>query len=284
MARMASAGVPKILNPKSLVAKLHRAGVYVIGRVVVFRDPKLAAARPDLALQDTSGGLWHSNQGVTWTDPYSTEVQDYNIAIAVEAVEDGFDEIQFDYTQFPTDGDTTHVWSRNADGRARSLVLANFLARARAQIDGRGRYTSVDAFGDTVITDSNPAAAQDLRLMARAVDYVSPMIWPEMFPKPSFGLFDPERDPGRAVTAAVRDAEARIAGTGATLRPWLQDFTQRIPYTPVEVSAQITAAENAGATQWMLWNSLNRYSEDALRPSPEQKVPPPSSDSSIVNR
>jgi len=120
--------------------------------------------------------------------------------------------------------------------------------------------------------------------MASAVDYVSPTIWPEMFPKPSFGLFDPERDPGPAVRAAVRDASARIAGTGAVLRPWLQDFTQRIPYTPVEVSAQITAAEHAGATQWMLWNSLNRYSEDALRPSPEQKVPPPASDSSSVNR
>jgi len=284
MARLAAAGVPKILDPKTMVARLHRAGVYVIGRVVAFRDAKLADARPDLALLDTRGGVWHGYDGQAWTDPFSPEVQDYNIAVAVEAVEAGFDEIQFDYTQFPTDGDTGRVWSRFADGRARTLVLANFLARARAQIDGRGRYTSVDAFGDTVLTDANPAAAQDLRLLARTVDYVSPMIWPEAFPKPSFGLFDPERDPGPAVTAAVRNAEVRIAGTGAKLRPWLQDFTQRIPYTPVEVSAQITAAEHAGAAQWMLWNSLNRYSEDALRPSPEQKAPPPSSDQSTVSR
>ena len=284
MAEQAAAGVPKILNPKAMVTRLHRAGVYVIGRVVAFRDAKLATARPDLALQDTRGGVWHGYDGQTWTDPYSSEVQDYNIAVAVEAVEDGFDEIQFDYTQFPIDGDTQQVWSRYADGRARPLVLANFLARARAQIDGRGRYTSVDAFGNTVLTDSNPAAGQDLRLLAASVDYVSPLIWPEMFPKPSFGLFDPERDPGPAVTAAVHNAEGRIAGTGARLRPWLQDFTQRIPYTPVEVSAQITASEHAGAGQWMLWNGLNRYSEDALRPSPEQKGPPPSSDQSTVSR
>src|SRR5581483_5490568 len=166
MAKLAAAGVPKILDPKAMVARLHRAGVYAIGRVVAFRDPKLATARPDLALQDTRGGPWRSTNGVLWTDPYSSEVQDYNIAVAVEAVEDGFDEIQFDYTQFPTDGDTARVWPRYADGRARPLVLANFLARARSQIDGRGRYTSVTAFGDTVITDAHPAAAQDLRLMA----------------------------------------------------------------------------------------------------------------------
>jgi hypothetical protein len=284
MARLAGAGVPKILDPRALVRRLHRAGVYAIGRVVVFRDPKLAAARPDLALQDSRGGMWHTYDGLAWTDPFSPEVQDYNIAIAVEAVEDGFDEIQFDYTQFPTDGDTIRIWSRYADGRPRSVALATFLARARRQIDGRGRYTSVDAFGDTVLTDSHPAAAQDLRLLASAVDYVSPMIWPEMFPRPSFGLYDPERDPGPAVAAAVRTAERRIAGTRAVLRPWLQDFTQRIPYTPVEVSAQITAAEHAGAAQWLLWNALNRYSEDALRPSPEQRAPPPSSDSSSVSR
>jgi hypothetical protein len=252
--------------------------VYVIGRLVVFRDPKLAAVRPDLALQDDRGGVWHDFNGDAWTDPFSSEVQDYDIAVAIEAAEEGFDEIQFDYTQFPVDGDTARIWSRFEDGRPRPLVLAQFLARARAQIDGRGRFTSVDAFGDTVITDSHPAAAQDLRLMASAVDYVSPIIWPEMFPKPSFGLFDPERDPGPAVSAAVRIALERIAGTRATLRPWLQDFTQRIPYTPVEVSAQITAAESAGAKQWLLWNGLNRYSEDALRPSPSQKVPPPTAD------
>jgi hypothetical protein len=284
MARLAGAGVAKILNASAMVTKLHRAGVYAIGRVVAFRDAKLAAARPDLALQDTRGGAWHTLDGLPWADPYSAEVQDYNIAVAVEALEAGFDEIQFDYVQFPTDGDIGRIWSRYADGRARSVVLRDFLVRARAQIAGRGRYTSVDAFGDTVLTDSNPAAAQDLRLMASAVDYVSPMIWPETFPKPSFGLFDPERDPGLAVAAAVRNAKQRIAGTRATLRPWLQDFTQRIPYTPVEVSAQITAAERAGTRQWLLWNALNRYSEDALRPSPDQKAPPPASDKSTVSR
>jgi hypothetical protein len=211
-------------------------------------------------------------------------VQNYNIAVAVEALQDGFDEIQFDYVQFPTDGDTNFVYSRFADGHSRPVVLANFLARAHAEIDARGGRTSVDAFGDNVLTDSHPAAGQDLRLFASAVDYVSPIVWPEIFPKPSLGLFDPERDPGLAVSAAVHAAESQIAGTHAVLRPWLQDFTQRIPYTPVEVSAQITAAEQAGAHQWMLWNALNRYSEDALRPSPESTAPPPASEQSSVSR
>jgi hypothetical protein len=284
MVRLAGAGVPKILNPKKTVAKLHRAGVYAIARVVVFRDPKLAAARPDLALQDTRGGTWHTYNGIAWTDPYAAEVQDYNIAVAVEALENGFDEIQFDYVQFPTDGFTGAIWSRSVDGRSRPLVLRDFLVRARAQIKGRGRYISVNAFGDIVLTGNSPAASQDLRLLASAVDYVSPRIWPEMFPKPSFGLFDPEHDPGPTAYAAMQNARQRIAGTGAQLRPWLQDFTQQVPYTPVEVSAQITGTERSGSKQWLLWNALNRYSEDALRPSPDQKAPPPSSDKSSVSR
>ena len=284
MARLAGAGVPKILDPRKITRQLHRAGVYAIGRIVVFRDPKLAAARPDLALQDTRGGVWHTYNGIAWSDPYSAEVQDYNIAIAVEAIEAGFDEIQFDYVQFPTDGFTGAIWSRSADGRPRPYVLRDFLGRARTQINGRGRYVSVNAFGSIVLTGTSQFASQDLRLMATAVDYVSPMIWPEMFPKPSFGFLDPEQNPGPTVSAALQNARQRIAGTGAQLRPWLQDFTQRVPYTPVEVSGQITASERAGATGWLLWNALNRYSEDALRPSPEQTVPPPSSDKSTVSR
>jgi hypothetical protein len=275
MARVARAGLNKILDPPATVRRLHKAGVYVIGRVVVFRDARLAKARPDLALADTQGGPWHDDTGLVWTDPYSPEVQNYNIAVAVEAIEDGFDEIQFDYAQFPSGGNPARRWSRFADGRSRAVVIRDFLASARAQIRARGRYTSVDVFADEALAEQRSDTGQDLRLMGNVVDYVSPMVWPAILPKPSYGFFDPEKLPGPAVYAVVTDALHRIAGTAAHLRPWLQDFTQRVPYTPVEVSAQITATEKAGAKEWLLWNALNRYSEDALRPAPGQKQPPP---------
>jgi hypothetical protein len=275
MAGVAAAGLNKILDAKGMVRRLHKEGVYAIGRVVTFRDAKLAQVRPDLALADTRGGVWRDDAGLAWTDPYSSEVQNYNIAVAIEAVEAGFDEIQFDYTQFPSDGNNTTQWSRFADGRSHAVVIRDFLARARREISARGRYTSVDVFADNALVYDRPELGQDFRLMATAVDYVCPMVWPAILPKPSFGFLDPERVPGPTVYAVVTDALHRIAGTGAHLRPWLQDFTQRVPYTPVEVSAQITADERAGAKEWLLWNALNRYSEDALRPSPEQRQPPP---------
>jgi hypothetical protein len=86
------------------------------------------------------------------------------------------------------------------------------------------------------------------------------------------------------VSLSLKDAMRRIEGTGAKLRPWLQDFTLRVPYTPAEVRAQITATEDLGIDEWLLWNARNRYTEDALKPAPGAKLPPPDTDDSIVNR
>src|SRR5438309_812156 len=175
-ARMAGAGFPKMLNPARTIRRLHRRGIYVIGRIVTFQDPILAEVRPDLAIQDTHGGIWHTRRGMAWLDPYSTEAQDYNIALAIEAVSLGFDEIQFDYVRFPTDGDTTRMWSRFKDERLPDRVIADFLARAGAQIVPRGAYISSDLFGLTALVSDDLGIGQKLELIAQQVDYISLML------------------------------------------------------------------------------------------------------------
>jgi hypothetical protein len=274
-AQLAGAGRPKILDPAATVRRLHRHHIYVIGRICTFQDPILANVRPDLAIQDSHGGIWHNSRGVAWLDPYSTEAQDYNIALAVEAISLGFDEIQFDYVRFPTDGDTTRMWFRYKDERLPNQVIADFLARARAQIVPRGAYLSTDLFGLTALVSDDLGIGQKLELIARQVDYVSLMLYPSHFNKPQYGLADPEKEPYKIVQDSLRDAKRRIAGTHAKLRPWLQDFSLRVPYTPVEVRAQIQAAEDLGVNQWLLWNATNRYSEDALAVPKNIKQPPP---------
>ena len=278
-ARMAGAGLPKIVDPATTIERLHRKNIYVIGRLVTFQDSMLTKVRPDLAVQDTDGGVWKSTKGLQWLDPYSTEAQDYDISLAAEAIELGFDEIQFDYVRFPTDGDTTRMWFPHRDERLPHEVIRDFLHRARAQIVPRGAYLSVDLFGLTALVSDDLGIGQRIELIAREVDYISLMLYPSHYHKPEYGIPDPEAAPYKTVYVSLRDAKRRIAGTGAKLRPWLQDFTLRTPYTPVEVRAQIEAVKDTGIDEWLLWNARNRYTEDALQST--AKRPPPEGESRL---
>jgi hypothetical protein len=280
-ARMAGAGLPKIEDPAKTIRELHSKHIYVIGRLVTFQDSMLAKARPDLAVQDTQGGSWTSAKGLGWLDPYATEAQDYDISLAVEAVELGFDEIQFDYVRFPTDGDATRMWFPHRDERLPHQVIQDFLHRARAQIVPRGAYLSVDLFGLTALVSDDLGIGQKIELIAREVDYISLMLYPSHYHKPEYGIADPEAEPYKTVSVSLRDAKRRIKGTGAKLRPWLQDFTLRTPYTPVEVRAQIEAVTDQGIGEWLLWNARNRYTEDALQSTAKR---PPDADETLISR
>lgn len=87
---------------------------------------------------------------------------------------------------------------------------------------------------------------QRIELIARQVDYVCLMLYPSHYHKPEYNIPDPELEPYKIVKVSIEDAKRRIKGTGAKLRPWLQDFTLRTPYTPAEVRAQIDAVEDVG--------------------------------------
>jgi hypothetical protein len=282
-ARIAGAGLPKILDPARTIRRLKKAGIYVIGRIVTFQDSMLAEVRPDLAVQDLGGGIWRTapkpgaDKGLAWLDPYSTEAQDYNIALGVEAIELGFDEIQWDYVRFPTDGDANRIWFRHRDERLPHDVIHDFLARARAQIVPRGAYMSTDLFGLVALVSDDLGIGQKLELIARQVDYISLMLYPSHYNKPEYGIPDPEKEPYKTVSLSINDAKRRIQGTGAKLRPWLQDFSLQVPYTPAEVRAQIDAVEDAGINEWLLWNARNDYTEDAVK-STLTKPPEPDGD------
>src|SRR5688572_15106412 len=281
-AAMAAAGRPKILDPEKTIRQLHSKDIYVIGRIVTFQDDYLPRARPDVAARDAGGGLWENHKSLTWLDPYSTEAQDYAISLAIEAIELGFDEIQFDYIRFPTDGDTTKMWLSHKDERLPHDVIADFLERAREQIVPRGAYLSVDLFGLVALVSDDLGIGQRIEMIAEHVDYISLMLYPSHYNKGEYGIPDPEREPNKTVSLSLADAKRRLEGTGAKLRPWLQDFSLAVPYTPVEVRAQIDAVEDAGINEWLLWNARNRYTEDAIRSVTSK--PPPDEEDNLVNR
>jgi hypothetical protein len=171
------------------------------------------------------------------------------------------------------------MWASHKDERPPYEAIRQFFARARSQIVPRGAYISSDLFGLVALVLDDLGIGQKLELIAREVDYVSLMLYPSHYHKPEYGIPDPEKEPYRTVYVSLRDAKQRIAGTHAKLRPWLQDFSLRVPYTPAEVRAQIQSVEDQGIDEWILWNARNRYTEDALRPAPGARLPPPEEDS-----
>ncbi len=95
----------------ALVEFFHSQNIYVIGRIADFEDPMYSKARPELAIYNeikttdlAHPVLWEDNNGLSWLDPASKDAWDYNISLAKDAFYHGFDEVNFDYVRFPSDG------------------------------------------------------------------------------------------------------------------------------------------------------------------------------------
>ncbi|MCL4425023.1 MAG: putative glycoside hydrolase [Firmicutes bacterium] len=260
--REAGALKVKIQDLKGLLERLKEKGIYPIARLVVFDDPVLARARPELAIRNHAGTPWADGNGFYWTNPYNEEVWDYNLAIAREVAELGFREIQFDYVRFPDNAERVarEAVLENPAGLSRVEAITFFLRQARAQLGPRGVYVSADVFGLTTSSSDDMGIGQDFRAMAQVVDYISPMIYPSHYYNPGiYGLPDPEADPYNLVRRALEDARRKAAGTRAIIRPYLQDFSLKHKYGRSEIEAQIRAAHEQGIKEWILWNASNHY-------------------------
>lgn len=275
VARAAGAVQPYIADPQAFLADLKARGVYTIARIVAFKDPIAAPAYPGLAVHRTGGGLWRDWNEVAWLNPYSHGAWEYVVSIAKGAAKAGFDEIQFDYVRFPTDGDLDATVYPGEDDRPYEQVVADFLAYARSELNPLGVTVSADVFGLVTSAWDDMGIGQHLEEAAGAVDFVSPMLYPSHYEAGNLGLSNPNAMPYQTVYRSLTDARERIAAAGldgrAAVRPWLQDFSWGYDYGPEEVRAQIQATYDAGYTSWLLWNAANVYTEAALLP---EEAPP----------
>ncbi len=272
-ARAAGAQGPVILRDfETLLARLKARGIYTIARIVVFKDNVLAASRPELAvINATTGQAWIDNERLAWVDPFREEVWDYNIAIAREAAEKGFDEIQFDYVRFPTDGRLGVArFARPSTTRSRLEAIAGFLARARRELGATGAFVAADVFGYTAFNENDTDIGQRIEELAPHLDYLCPMVYPSGYHVGIPGFRNPVAHPYEVVHESVKLIRRRAAGHRVRVRPWLQDFRDyafdRRYFGVSEIRAQIRGADEAGGTGWMLWNPRNRYTGEALRP------------------
>jgi hypothetical protein len=275
---------PTLPDVDRFLADLHANGHYAIARIVVFKDDLLArngpAAGLDVAIKDRrTGEPWVDGEGLGWVDPFRREVWDYNVAIAMEAAERGFDEIQFDYIRFPTDPSSATsvnnaVYSREPTDESRPEAVVEFLKLSHQTLRALGAFLSIDTFGYACWRDDDLGIGQNLAMMAPHVDYISPMVYPSTY---NAGLPGKLNYPGvvsrpyEVVFESMQQARMRTEGHRAVLRPWLQYFddypwaTGR-PYNAAEIQAQKKAAADAGSVGWMMWDPFNRYSRGGFNP------------------
>lgn len=266
-------------NVNKVLTDFHENNIHVIGRLVVFKDPVYSQKRPDLAIKSKNGGLWKDRNGKTWLNPYNKETWEYAVKIAKEAVELGFDEIQFDYVRF--DSDSKGRMDFTGIEQEKYEAINEFLAYAVAEIPEVP--ISADVFG--IILESpmdTEKIGQYLEMVGKDIDYISPMVYPSHY---AYGQIvnkvqfpAPDLEPYEVVYNSLIKCKNRLSGVSeykAKVRPYLQDFTaswlqpkngQKMyqSYGPEQVKEQIKAVYDAGYDEWILWNASNKYSEEAL--------------------
>jgi len=246
----------------ALTRTLHESGVYLIARIVVFKDEPLASAHPEFAVKRDNGELFRDREHLAWSDPFRQEVRDYNIAVAVEAAKAGFDEIQFDYLRFP-DSPQRLKFAKQANEASRVEAISGFLSEARKRLAPYNVYLSADFFGYVCWNLDDTGIGQTLKGIAASVDYMSPMLYPSGFKFGIPGYSNPVTHPYQIVFQSLDRARARLGISSKRFRPWLQAFKDyafdRRPFDSDEVASQIKAAKDFGSDGWMLWNAHNNY-------------------------
>ena len=261
----------RIRDLPGLLDTLEAEGIYPIARIVIVKDPLLAAARPELAIQDTASGVWVDSKGIIWLNPYDRRVWEYHVAIAREVAEMGFPEIQWDYVRFPDapQSDLARAEYPGAGDTERPEALRAFFEYARDELADLGVEVTADVFGVTTSFSRDVGIGQVWEEFIDVVDVALPMVYPSHYWTGSFGIDTPNAYPYEIVREALEDAvrrSSRIEGAGRT-RPWIQDFTLGQPrYEGPEVRAQIQASYDVGIDEWILWNPGSGYTEEALEP------------------
>jgi len=254
-----------IPNLKDLVRQLHQENIYAIARIVVFKDGTLSKIKPELALKNQQGKLWQDWRGQAWLDPTSKEVWDYHIELAKEAIKIGFDEINFDYIRFPSDGDiSTIVYPARANQASKPEIMREFFEYLNKELKPLDVFLSIDLFGLTMVREDDMNIGQLLENAIPYFDFVCPMVYPSHYPPDFEGYKNPADYPYEIITMNLSRGKERMNNANSKLRPWLQDFNLGAIYNKKMIELEKQAVYDTNSYGWTLWNPGSRYTEEAL--------------------
>jgi hypothetical protein len=267
---VAEVGAQRTITVKEmapLMRSLKAKGIYTIARIVVFKDNPLATARPDWAVKTPGGETWRDRENLAWVDPFNKEVWDYNINIAVEAAQYGFDEIQFDYVRFPDASGLQFSMPNTEENRVKAV--SGFLMEARRRLIPYNVFLSADIFGYVCWNLNDTKIGQRLEDLVAHLDYICPMLYPSGFQFGIPGYRNPVANPYEIVYLSLKRARERTNLPSHRFRPWLQAFRDyafdRRYFNDKEIMGEVKGAEGFGSHGWMLWNPRNTYSSAGLK-------------------
>lgn len=266
-----------VSDPAQMMKHMEEHQIYPIARVVVFKDTRLAEARPELSFTHEDGSVWKNGRGESFVNPFSQEVWEYNVEIAKQAAKMGFKEIQFDYVRFPEGFETRSDELKYTYGgyqekglddiQQRVEAVTDFVKYAKKELEPYGVDVSVDIFGYSATVPEAPGIGQNFSKISENVDVISSMIYPSHWGS-YFGIAKPDLEPYKLVSEYMK-VENDVLGkldTPPQSRPWLQDFTASYlgagnyrEYGPAEIEAQIKALKEAGVNEFLLWDAGNTY-------------------------
>lgn len=275
--------VSNSVNINNILKLFHNNNIYVIGRVVCFRDPILAKARADLSFRAKDGSLWRDSSGMPWVNPFKKENWNYIVDISKEAIDKGFDEIQFDYVRFGNEGNVSNIdFGPNFDPAKKPDTIAEFLNTAYKSISNEKKAkVSADIFGISAITTADDKnIGQNLEKVAKEVNVICPMLYPSHFANVkqnkvgqtinNITFQKPDLEPYNVIFQTMTIIKKRMEQSElkSIIRPYLQAFTATYlgtgyyqKYGASQVREQIRAVYDSGFKEWILWDSSSNYYE-----------------------
>jgi len=258
-----------VRDVSKLIAKCKANNIYLIARIVSFKDPIYTAANPEktIVYKDTQKPFTNSD-GLVWASAFDRNLWDYNLAVAKECATLGFNEIQFDYVRFPAYHDYDKLDLRNPGTESKADAIQNFLKKAYAELTPYKVYISADVFGLVATVEDDLQIGQYWEAVSNVTDYICPMMYPSHYANGSYRIAIPDANPYKTMYYSALDCAKRNANikTPAIIRPWIQDFTAawvrgHISYKEKQIRDQLRGLNENGIEEFLLWNAANRYTD-----------------------
>jgi len=244
-----------------LLQKLKEKNIYTVAKVALFKDGKLPIAEPSLAIKRKDGSLFRDKQKVTWSDPFSKKVRDYNLEVIKLALDVGFDEVMLDYVRFPDHNNL--VYAKESNTSSRVETINSFIKESKALSDMTPTFLSAAIFGYTAWNEGDAGIGQDIESIGENLDYIAPMLYPSGFSHGIPNFRNPMNAPYEIVAKSIEKSKERSGIDGARFRPWLQSFKDyafdRRHFGIDEINRQIKASNDTGCGGWYMWNARNIY-------------------------
>ncbi len=262
---------------KSAIKKIKDAGLYVIGRITVFKDSYYSKDHPEDTILDTATGKSYNHDGSYWPSAFNRNVWEFNVSLAIESVKEmGFNEIQFDYVRFPDRvkslEDAGKIDYNNTYKETKAQAIQRFVMYACDEIHKYGAYVSIDVFGESAHTYVTPYG-QYWPAISNVADVISGMPYPDHFSTYEYGFKEPVWTIPYDLLYLWGDefvmARQSEIPTPAIVRTWIQAYDSiKSPYVTYDasmVSKEIQGLYDAGLTGgFITWNgssSLSKYKE-----------------------